>query len=165
MFLHLVSSNTWYLLSISTTIFFKAIEAFLGSVTTGVSKCGTPLYIDNSTFLGSTITNFTSSGLALIRIEAITQLIHTDLPLPVAPAIKRCGVALISAHLTVPMISFPSPTARIVLSLGAGNLDNISLNETAEFTLLGSSIPIVLFPGIGACILTSLAAKLRAISF
>ena len=48
---------------------------------------------------------------------------------------------------------------------GSGNLLNTSLKETALFTLLGSSIPIVLLPGIGACILTSLAAKLRAISF
>ena len=62
-------------------------------------------------------------------------------------------------------MSFPRPTASILFSLGAGSLDNISLKDTAEFTLLGSSIPIVLFPGIGAYILTSLAAKLRAISF
>jgi len=63
------------------------------------------------------------------------------------------------------MISLPSPTASKLFSLGAGNFDNTSLNDTAVFTLLGSSIPIVLFPGIGACILTSLAAKLSAISF
>ena len=38
-----VSLNLSYLLSISATIFCNAILAFLGSVTTGHKRCGTPL--------------------------------------------------------------------------------------------------------------------------
>ena len=55
-------------------------------------ELGIPLYIDNSTFLGSTKTSLTSSGLALISIEQIIPLTQTDLPEPVAPAISICGV-------------------------------------------------------------------------
>ena len=56
---------------------------------------------------------------------------------------------------------------------GASNLEpsnflgipaNISFIFTSLVLGLGSSIPIVLFPGIGACILTSLAASAKAIS-
>jgi len=58
-------ANTLYLLSISCTAHAKAPAAFLGSVTTGINKCGIPLYTESSTTLGSTITNFTSLGFAL----------------------------------------------------------------------------------------------------
>ena len=42
-FFVLDSSNRSYLLSISATAFLRAILAFLGSVTTGVSRWGIPL--------------------------------------------------------------------------------------------------------------------------
>ena len=46
-------------IEVSERLLFKATEAFLGSVTTGHKRWGIPLYILNSTFLGSTITSFT----------------------------------------------------------------------------------------------------------
>ena len=163
-FLFFVCSKISYLLSISTTIFFKAIDAFLGSVTTGHSKWGTPLYILSSTFLGSTITSFTCSGLVLIKIDVIMQFIQTDLPDPVAPATNKCGVVFISIHFTLPMISFPNPTANRFFSFTSGIFDSTSLKETELLTWFGNSIPIVFFPGIGASILTSRAANAKAIS-
>ena len=48
---------------------------------------------------------------------------------------------------TFPIISLPSPTARIVFSLTSGILLSTSLNETLALTLLGNSIPIVFLPG------------------
>jgi len=62
------------------------------------------------------------------------------------------------------MIFLPKATASLLLSILFGISSIISLKDTDVFTLLGSSIPIVLFPGIGACILTSLAASAKAIS-
>ena len=40
----------------------------------------------------------TSSGVARMRIEVMTELMHDDLPAPVAPAISRCGI---SARFTI----------------------------------------------------------------
>lgn len=54
--------------------------AFLGSVTTGINKCGIPLYVDNSTTFGSINTNLTSLGFALYIILVIKVLIQTLLP-------------------------------------------------------------------------------------
>ena len=42
----------------------RAIEAFFGSVTTGSSRCGMPLYCANSTIFGSIIIILTSVGFA-----------------------------------------------------------------------------------------------------
>ena len=52
--------------------------------------------------------SFTSSGFALYRILMISVLIHTDLPEPVAPAMRRCGILAISATTVLPAISFPT---------------------------------------------------------
>ena len=92
------------------------------------------------------------------------QFIHTDFPDPVAPATSKWGVVFISVHFTLPIMSFPSPTARMFFLFVGGIIERTSLKDTDEFTLLGSSIPIVFFPGMGAWILTSLAARARAIS-
>lgn len=74
--------------NIGTTVTGQLI-AFDRSVTTGIIKCGIPLYTLNSTTLGSIIRSFTSSGEALYRILIISVLMQTDLPEPVAPAIRR----------------------------------------------------------------------------
>ena len=132
------------------TIFCKTIFAFLGSVTTGVNKWGTPLYIESSTFLGSTKTSFTSSGLVRIKIEVIILLIHTDLPEPVDPATKRCGVLSISQNIGWPMMFLPRATKSLLFSLDLGTCSKISLTETEVVFLLGSSTPTVFLPGIGA---------------
>ena len=59
------SAKELYLASISLTAQLRAPAAFLGSVTTGIIRCGIPLYTLSSTTLGSTRISFTSSGFAL----------------------------------------------------------------------------------------------------
>ena len=55
--------------------------------------------------------SLTSSGEDLNRILIIRVLIQTDLPEPVAPAIRRCGILAISVTTFCPAIS--SPTANV----------------------------------------------------
>ena len=57
--------------------------------------------------------SFTSSGVALYKILMINVLIQTDLPEPVAPAIKRCGILEISDTITCPARFFPIKDPRI----------------------------------------------------
>ena len=57
--------------------------------------------------------SFTSSGEALYKRLIIKVLIQTDLPEPVAPAIKRCGIFAISAITGFPAISFPAANASL----------------------------------------------------
>ena len=56
--------------------------------------------------------SLTSSGFALYKILTISVLIHTDLPEPVAPAIRRCGIFAISVTTVLPAISFPTANDR-----------------------------------------------------
>jgi len=51
----------------------------LGSVTTGAIRCGIPSYKFNSSRFGSTSTIFTSSGVALYRMDIIRELMKTPL--------------------------------------------------------------------------------------
>lgn len=91
-------------------------------------------------------------------------MIHTDLPEPVEPATKRCGIFVKSNTFGVPIISLPK-AAHILASLFKFcGLSSTSLKVTLDIVGFGISIPIVLFPGIGAWIITSFAAKARAIS-
>lgn len=87
---------------------------------------------------------------------------HTDLPLPVAPATSKCGSLLSSAVIGSPEISLPNATSNLLV------VDfisfNTSFNVTIEICSFGTSIPTADLPGIGASILISLAARLRAIS-
>ena len=151
------AANKLYLLSISWTAQANAPAAFLGSVTTGINT-------DNSTTLGSTITIFTSLGLALYIILEIIVFIHTLFPEPVEPAIKTCGIFAMSANCIFPATSFPSATVNFDLLFWNSSLSNTSLKWTASFSLFGTSIPTACFPGIGASILIVSAAKFKAIS-
>ena len=54
----------------------------------------------------------TSSGVDRIRIEVTTELMHDDLPAPVAPAMSTCGI---SARFTItgrPAMSRPRATSK-----------------------------------------------------
>jgi hypothetical protein len=53
--------------------------------------------------------NLTSWGLDLNKILKIIALIETDLPVPVAPATKRCGILARSVANGVPPMSLPRP--------------------------------------------------------
>ena len=89
------------------------------------------------------------------------MLTHTDLPLPVEPAINKCGVLSILVKIDSPDTSFPKATDRGELS---SSFTNTSFIVTNSFTVFGISIPINDLPGIGASIRTSLAARFSAIS-
>ena len=94
----------------------------------------------------------------------INVLIHTDLPDPVAPAISTCGILAISATTVFPPMSFP--TAKDILEelfLNSGD-SRRSRSMTALFSLFGTSIPTAAFPGIGASIRISAAARFSLIS-
>ena len=94
----------------------------------------------------------------------IIVLIHTDLPEPVAPAISTCGIFAISEIIIWPPMSRPAANA-IFDSVFLNSLDSISsLKYTAVDSLLGTSIPTADFPGIGASIRISAAARLSLIS-
>ena len=157
-------ANKLYLFTISCTAQLSAPAAFLGSVTTGISKCGIPLYPDSSTILGSTSIIFTSLGLALYNIDTIIELMHTLLPEPVAPAISICGILAISPTHTSPAAFFPSAKQSLDLWFLNTSESITSLNITDSATAFGTSIPTAAFPGIGASILIDFAAKFKAIS-
>ena len=59
------AENILYRFIISNTAHCSAPAAFFGSVTTGISRWGMPLYGASSTILGSTMMNRTSSGVDL----------------------------------------------------------------------------------------------------
>jgi len=109
-------------------------------------------------------TNLTCEGCFLYKSDINTALIPTDLPCPVAPAISNCGIFAKSATNTSLEIVFPSAIGKSIFA--RLNLSDIStsLIETICFFLLGTSIPIVPFPGIGAMIRMPSAERLRAIS-
>jgi hypothetical protein len=60
--------------------------------------------------LGSIRIIRTSSGVDRNRIDAIMQLRPTLLPVPVEPAISRCGMVARSVAQTSPLTALPSPS-------------------------------------------------------
>ena len=89
---------------------------------------------------------------------------QTDLPDPVAPAISICGIFAISVTTICPPISFPTANESFDgKSLNAFD-SRRSLSATVLFSLFGTSMPTAAFPGIGASILISVAARLSLIS-
>ena len=130
-----------YLLSISLHTHFNVIIAFLGSVTTGVKRCAISLYTLSSNILGSINISLKSSGGNLYSIDANSVLINTDLPDPVVPATKRCGVLLKSITSMLPDISLPIQIGifnDVFLKLSSLNS---SLIVTVSRWLFGTSTP------------------------
>src|SRR3989344_3288399 len=84
--------------------------AFFGSVITGVRRWGILLYIVSSTRLGSIIINLRFSGGFLNKSDVTMACMVTDLPEPVAPAIRRCGILARFAYCDRPAISRPNET-------------------------------------------------------
>ena len=101
--------------------------AFLGSVTTGLSKCAISLYTLSSNIFGSMRIKRKSFGENLYKILANKVLIKTDLPEPVVPATKRCGVLLKSITSIFPDMSLP---------IQIGIFDDVFL----KFSLIKSSL-------------------------
>jgi hypothetical protein len=72
------------------------------------NKCGRSLYAESSTILGSTIRNLRVSGLCRYTSDVMIVFTQTDLPDPVAPAMRRCGILARSATTTFPSRSLPN---------------------------------------------------------
>ena len=96
-------------MSISFTTHCSASAAFLGFVMMGVIRCGTPAYEVSSTRFGSISTMRTSDGLACISRLVIIELTKLDLPEPVEPATRRCGIFARFARTYPPPTSLPTP--------------------------------------------------------
>src|SRR3989338_5407730 len=97
--------------------------------------------------------SLTSAGEALKRREEIKELIRTDFPEPVVPAIKTCGIFAILATTGFPDTSRPNETVSLDLLLFIMLDSSIVLRVTTSKLLFGISIPTRLRPGIGASIL------------
>ena len=94
----------------------------------------------------------------------IMELVQTDLPEPVAPAIIIWGSRAMSPMTALPAISRPTANASLLLELRKLSLSRISRRETVSLWLLGTSMPIAGFPGMGASMRTPCAASDRAMS-
>ncbi len=86
----------------------------------------------------------------------------TLLPVPVAPAINKCGILSSSATTGFPTISLPRQMVSFDFDLPKALEATISFNLTISLAALGISIPITAFPGIGATIRMLVARSARA---
>ena len=92
--------------------------------------------------------NDTSCGVRKSRMEQIIAFMHTDLPMPVAPATSRCGILARSATRGRPTASRPRMTG---MAMVAGSMASTrSRITTASLMRLGTSMPIVVLFGSGA---------------
>ena len=93
----------------------------------------------------------------------ISEFIHTDLPMPVAPAISRCGIFAISKSIFLPVMSMPSAAVTLLFAFLNSSLSISVRRYTVETFLFGTSIPMALLPGITPEIRTA-EARLSEIS-
>jgi hypothetical protein len=89
---------------------------------------------------------------------------HTDLPVPVAPATSRCGMGARSAKKGSPELDLPSATARGDRLAWTRASPRISFRPTVTVSGLGSSMPTAPLPGTGASTRTRVAFMARAMS-
>ena len=80
-----------------------------------------------------------------------------DLPEPVVPAIRMCGIRARSAHTAVPEMSLPSQTESGLAVFGSS--PKMSPSVTRFGLRLGSSTPTACLPGIGARMRISVVAS------
>ena len=115
----------------------------------GVIRCGMPSYGVSSTIFGSTRIRRTSSGVARVSSEISMEFTNADLPEPVEPATKRCGIFCIEEAMKSPSMSLPSP-----MSIGSSCAETFgesstSRSRTISRSALGTSMPTADLPGIG----------------
>ena len=89
-------------------------------------------------------------------------LMQTLLPLPVAPATSRCGIAARSPMMVLPYTSLPSAIGSFALPFWKTSSSSSSRIGTITLSRLANSIPTVSLPGIGARILIRSALVARA---
>ena len=89
-------------------------------------------------------------------------LTHTDLPLPVLPAISRWGILHRSATWATPAMSLPRAMVRGLVIWRKLWLSKMLRMLTEARLRLGTSMPTAGLPGMGASIRMSATARLRA---
>ena len=102
----------------------------------------------NSSIFGSIMIKRTSSGVALKSIDIIMPFTPTDLPEPVMPATKRCGILAKSPTTGTPAMSLPSATVSLDLASVNTLAAKISLSITSWRRALGNSMPMVFLPAM-----------------
>ena len=75
---------------------------------------------------------------------------QTDLPEPVVPAINKWGIEARSPTIGIPEMFLPKAIGNLISRLAKSVFERISLKYTFSRVELGSSIPIVLLPGMVA---------------
>ena len=106
----------------------------------------------------------TSSGVALYRREMMRELVHTDLPEPVVPAMSRWGSLAMLPTILLPPMSLP--TAKDTLEgLSRNSRESMtSWMYTGDTRRLGTSMPTMeIWLGMGA-MRTPAAPRARAMS-
>jgi len=93
-----------------------------------------------------------------------TTLMPTDLPCPVAPATSKCGILAKSATKTSFWIVFPSAIGNSIFARLKRSSVSTSRMPTVCRFLLGTSMPMVPFPGMGAMMRIPRAERLSAMS-
>ena len=99
----------------------------------------------------------TSSGVARMRIEQSIVLMQPDLPEPVVPAIRMCGMRARSAETDAPEMSLPSQTDSGLAVAGRSSKMSPSVTRFGE--RFGTSTPTACLPGIGARMRISVVAS------
>ena len=92
------------------------------------------------------------------------ELIQTDLPEPVAPAMSIWGILEISATHTLPPMSLPKHMVTLLFASRNAWESIISRMGTTLVCRLGTSMPTAALLGIGASMRTPLVARFKAIS-
>ena len=84
-------------------------------------------------------------------------LMQPDLPEPVVPAMRMCGMRARSAQTAAPEMSFPS---QVETGLAfAGSVSKMSPSVTMFGARFGTSTPTACLPGIGARMRISVVAS------
>src|SRR5574344_140756 len=98
-------------------------------------------YAENSTILGSMNTNFNSEGCLAYSNEATITFSPTDLPILVAPAIRRCGESVRSNTLAFWVMVYPRAIGSSPPLLRKASSLSMDLRGTMEGVLLATSMP------------------------
>ena len=87
------------------------------------------------------------------------ELMQDDLPAPVAPAMRMCGIRPRFAMTAWPVMSRPMATSRGWVAPAASSEVRMSPSVTDWRAGLGTSTPMACLPGIGARMRTSAEAR------
>ena len=88
------------------------------------------MYWPSSTRFGSTRISRTCSGVDRMSTDVTNELMHDDLPAPVAPAMRRCGIVARLARTGRPEMSLPMATSSGWLARRASLDERMSPSDT-----------------------------------